>query len=80
MDNAHILPSPVLSSPAGMATRQLVLISAACRHCGHPGEHVAQPGTGPHAAKLLCGHCGMFVRWVSKVLAPFVLEDEVAPW
>jgi hypothetical protein len=27
------------------------------------------PGTGPHACKALCSHCGSFLRWIS-LLAP----------
>ena len=37
----------------------------ACRRCDSVGEHREQPGPGPHRAKLVCGDCGAFLRWLS---------------
>jgi hypothetical protein len=37
----------------------------ACPRCAHPGAHVRGPGSGPHAARLLCAACGAFIKWLS---------------
>jgi hypothetical protein len=37
-----------------------------CLRCGSCGPHVAGPGTGPHHARLVCGGCGAFLRWLPK--------------
>jgi hypothetical protein len=37
-----------------------------CPRCGHDRGKLG-PGKGPHAARWLCGHCGRFLRWVSKI-------------
>ena len=41
----------------------------ACRYCGAVGRPTLSAGTGPHAIRANCPHCGRFVRWVS-VRAP----------
>lgn len=40
--------------------------SIACPRCGSPGPHTEGPGAGPHAARLVCGVCGRFLRWLPK--------------
>jgi hypothetical protein len=37
-----------------------------CPHCDCVETPVVTQGTGPHAFKASCAHCGRFVRWVSK--------------
>lgn len=41
----------------------------ACAHCGVIDRPTLSPGSGPHACKATCAHCGRFLRWVS-LLAP----------
>lgn len=36
----------------------------ACRHCGHTGPHAEGPGTEQHYARLECGRCGRYIRWL----------------
>lgn len=38
---------------------------AACPSCGGVGKREG-PGTGPHAARLECAHCGQFLKWLSR--------------
>jgi hypothetical protein len=40
-----------------------------CHRCGTIDRPTLSPGTGPHACKASCAHCGRFIRWVS-LLAP----------
>jgi hypothetical protein len=40
-----------------------------CPRCGVVDRPTLSPGSGPHAVKASCGHCGRFLRWVS-LLAP----------
>jgi hypothetical protein len=41
-------------------------MSPICHRCHHPGPHQDGPGAGPHYARLLCGHCSAFLRWLPK--------------
>jgi hypothetical protein len=41
----------------------------ACPRCGVVDRPLLSPGTGPHACKATCAHCGRFLRWIS-LLAP----------
>jgi hypothetical protein len=36
-----------------------------CRHCGSLGPHTKGPGAGPHHAQLMCGGCGLHIKWLS---------------
>jgi hypothetical protein len=36
-----------------------------CRNCGST-DTAQGPGAGPHHARLLCGNCGTFLRWLKK--------------
>ena len=38
----------------------------ACPRCGSLGPHPPGPGAGPHHARLVCGVCGWFLRWLPK--------------
>ena len=38
----------------------------ACPRCAYPGPHQRGPGAGPHHARLVCGSCGVFLRWLPK--------------
>lgn len=38
-----------------------------CRHCGAVDAPVLGPGSGPHAARAHCRHCGRFVQWLPRV-------------
>jgi len=40
-----------------------------CPKCGAVNRPLLSPGTGPHACKASCAHCGRFWRWIS-LLAP----------
>ena len=40
-----------------------------CPRCGVIDRPTLSPGTGPHAIRASCAHCGRFIRWVS-VLSP----------
>ena len=37
-----------------------------CLRCAYGGPHHVGPGAGPHDARLVCGQCGAFVRWLPK--------------
>jgi hypothetical protein len=37
-----------------------------CPHCASIGPHQRDPGAGPHVARLVCGACGWFLRWLPK--------------
>ena len=37
-----------------------------CPRCAYPGPHIPGPGAGPHHARLVCGQCGAFLRWLPK--------------
>ena len=43
--------------------------AAPCSRCGVIDRPTLSAGTGPHAIRASCQHCGKFLRWVS-VLAP----------
>ena len=36
-----------------------------CRRCGVVDRPTLSPGTGPHACKASCAHCGRFLKWIS---------------
>lgn len=36
-----------------------------CRYCGADRGYVG-PGTGPHAAALICGNCTRHLAWISR--------------
>jgi hypothetical protein len=38
----------------------------ACPACAVSAPPVLVPGTGPHAAKAVCGACGHFLQWVRR--------------
>ena len=40
-----------------------------CPGCGTTSRPTLLPGTGPHACKAVCSHCGRFIKWIS-VLSP----------
>jgi len=40
-----------------------------CPRCGVIGTPTLMAGSGPHACKAVCSHCGRFFRWIS-LLAP----------
>ena len=40
-----------------------------CPRCGVEDKPLLSAGSGPHACKASCAHCGRFLRWVS-LLAP----------
>jgi hypothetical protein len=40
-----------------------------CPRCGAIDRPILTVGTGPHACKAACAHCGRFLRWIS-LLAP----------
>jgi hypothetical protein len=40
-----------------------------CPRCGVIDRPTLSPGSGPHAVRASCGHCGRFLHWVS-LLAP----------
>jgi hypothetical protein len=39
-----------------------------CPHCGTCDTPVLSPGTGPHALRASCRHCGRFIKWLPKAL------------
>jgi hypothetical protein len=41
----------------------------ACPHCGTIDRPLLTPGSGPHAVRASCQHCGHFLRWIS-LIAP----------
>src|SRR5262245_51051374 len=54
-----MIPEPI---PEGQAP-------GACPRCGVIDRPTLTQGTGPHAIRASCGHCGRFLRWIS-VLPP----------
>lgn len=46
-------------------------LDAPCPRCQHPG-----PGAGPHYARLVCGQCGAFLRWLPR---PRLVAQAVQP-
>ncbi len=38
-----------------------------CSTCGAIDTPRIEPGTGPHAARAACAHCGRFLKWLPKV-------------
>jgi len=53
-------PQPIQDPAPGTQT---------CPHCGAVDKPTLSPGSGPHAIRASCSHCGRFMRWIS-VLAP----------
>ena len=39
--------------------------SPQCPRCHHLGPHTVCDGAGPHSARLLCGRCATFVKWLT---------------
>jgi hypothetical protein len=37
-----------------------------CKRCGAIDVPVVSKGTGPHAFKAICAHCGAFLKWFSR--------------
>jgi hypothetical protein len=37
-----------------------------CPHCQATGLYEVGPGAGPHFARLLCGQCQRFIKWLPK--------------
>jgi hypothetical protein len=37
-----------------------------CARCGTRAPPTLAPGTGPHALKASCAHCGRFLKWVAR--------------
>ena len=57
----------VASATTNYTTAALPGISQSiCPRCGHPGPHTPGPGVGPHYARLVCGACGRFLRWLPR--------------
>ena len=48
-------PSPESQKPS----------AEACPRCGAVDRPTLSPGTGPHACKASCAHCGRFLKWIS---------------
>ena len=44
-------------------------MAEACPRCGVIDRPLLSPGTGPHACRASCQHCGRFIKWIS-LLAP----------
>lgn len=42
------------------------MASSVCPRCAFQGPHPCGPGAGPHAARLVCGACERFLRWLPK--------------
>lgn len=36
-----------------------------CHSCGVIDRHKLEPAPAPHEAKLVCRHCGRYIRWFS---------------
>lgn len=43
-----------------------VIPQSICPRCAYAGLHTTGPGAGPHYARLLCGQCDAFLRWLPK--------------
>lgn len=50
-----------------MDNRNPDTLPGTCAPCGYGGPHHLGRGAGPHVARLTCGRCGAFVRWLSKL-------------
>ncbi len=37
-----------------------------CKACGIQDTPRLDVGSGPHAARVVCAHCGAFVKWLGK--------------
>ena len=80
-DDTPHKPLPVLQSPTGTTCPPAALglcpdhdvqpgpTPEPCPRCGVIDAPLLGPGSGPHACKASCAHCGRFLRWVS-LLAP----------
>ena len=75
MHSAGPLPCPDTPSKKGVSMQRMTAIvpqfkaplsRLSCPGCGSPGPHQQGPGRGPHYARLLCGRCGSFLRWLPK--------------
>jgi hypothetical protein len=52
--------------------------SAPCPRCAFPSPHTPGSGAGPHHARLTCGQCGAFPKWLPKP-RPAVQEMSGSP-
>lgn len=43
-----------------------VIPQSICPRCAFPGPHTTGPGAGPHSARLGCGACGRWLRWLPR--------------
>jgi hypothetical protein len=50
-----------------------------CGHCGAVAPPRIEPGTGPHHAKAVCGHCGRFLKWMPKPAKPPIEDFDPVP-
>jgi hypothetical protein len=62
MHNRSTLPR----SGTPSATAPTFTPACSCPSCAYDGPHQIGPGAGPHTAQLICGHCGRWLRWLSK--------------
>ena len=53
------LPHYTMETPPGIPLHL-------CPRCASPGPHRSGPGAGPHYARLLCGACGRWLRWLPR--------------
>jgi hypothetical protein len=57
--DADATPDYSTVSPSGIPQHH-------CPRCAFTGPHMPGSGSGPHYARLLCGQCGAFIRWLPK--------------
>ncbi len=52
-----------------------------CMTCGTIDTHHVEAGAGPHHARLICTHCGSFIKWLPRPRRSTVaLPDKQAFW
>jgi len=61
-----IQPLSSTNPPAQVTMACPPWLRLACRRCGAITIPQVTPGTGPHALKATCPHCGAFMQWLSK--------------
>jgi hypothetical protein len=56
----------VSDSTVSVSDYTTVLPQIPCPRCAFPGPHRPGPGAGPHHARLVCGECQRFLKWIAK--------------
>jgi hypothetical protein len=64
---------PESTTPSTSALGLLVVLPQACGGCG-AATGVVGSSAGPHHARIVCGQCGKFLRWLPAADFNFIAE------